>query len=213
MPLMAPERIVALTVLAERQAKPRSHQTKQHRLSAKTLSLRTRRRGTSRSWSPWRLNCMEHLTVLAERLARLHGHHTGHHQIRLSAEGPWPACTQDRNKPVLFSMARLDRVKNLTGLAELYAKNDRLRAACNLVIVGGIVDPSQVRAACTACTAWTLKPAVWGTCTLVTVEGIVDPSQMRLPVRRPSKRFALAFGVTAFPQQVHLLLYLTQQVQ
>ena len=51
---------------------------------------------------------------------------------------------QDRNKPVLFSMARLDRVKNLTGLAELYAKNDRLRAACNLVIVGGIVDPSQV---------------------------------------------------------------------
>ena len=42
-------------------------------------------------------------------------------------------------------MARLDRVKNLTGLAEMYAKNDRLRAACNLVVVGGIVDPSQVR--------------------------------------------------------------------
>ncbi len=42
-------------------------------------------------------------------------------------------------------MARLDRVKNLTGLAEMYAKNDRLRASCNLVVVGGIVDPSQVR--------------------------------------------------------------------
>lgn len=42
-------------------------------------------------------------------------------------------------------MARLDRVKNLTGLAEMYAKNERLRAACNLVVVGGIVDPSQVR--------------------------------------------------------------------
>jgi len=53
---------------------------------------------------------------------------------------------QDRNKPVLFSMARLDRVKNLTGLVEFYAKSGRLRAACNLVIVGGVVDPSQARA-------------------------------------------------------------------
>ena len=50
------------------------------------------------------------------------------------------------------------------------------------------------------------EPAIWRTCTLVTVKGIVDPLQMRLPVQRPSKRFALAFGVTAFPQQVHLLL-------
>jgi len=46
---------------------------------------------------------------------------------------------------VLFSMARLDRVKNLTGLVEFYAKSGRLRAACNLVIVGGVVDPSQAR--------------------------------------------------------------------
>ena len=56
---------------------------------------------------------------------------------------PWCAV-QDRKKPILFSMARLDRVKNLTGLVEMYAKNDRLRDACNLVIVGGIVDASQV---------------------------------------------------------------------
>ena len=40
-------------------------------------------------------------------------------------------------------MARLDHVKNLTGLAEWFAKNKRLRQLCNLVIVGGIVDPSQ----------------------------------------------------------------------
>ncbi|KAK9843685.1 hypothetical protein WJX81_002259 [Elliptochloris bilobata] len=52
---------------------------------------------------------------------------------------------KDKKKPILFSMARLDRVKNLTGLAELYAKSDRLRAVCNLVIVGGIVDPSQTK--------------------------------------------------------------------
>ncbi|KAK6152077.1 hypothetical protein DH2020_014712 [Rehmannia glutinosa] len=30
---------------------------------------------------------------------------------------------KDKNKPILFTMARLDRVKNLTGLVELYAKN------------------------------------------------------------------------------------------
>lgn len=51
--------------------------------------------------------------------------------------------TQDREKPIIFSMARLDHVKNLTGLAEWFAKNKRLRQLCNLVIVGGIVDSSQ----------------------------------------------------------------------
>ena len=50
---------------------------------------------------------------------------------------------QDKGKPIIFSMARLDHVKNLTGLAEWFAKNKRLRELCNLVIVGGIVDPSQ----------------------------------------------------------------------
>ncbi|KAK9808274.1 hypothetical protein WJX73_006327 [Symbiochloris irregularis] len=48
---------------------------------------------------------------------------------------------KDKSKPMLFSMARLDRVKNLSGLVEWYAKNERLRKVTNLVIVGGIVDP------------------------------------------------------------------------
>jgi sucrose synthase len=43
----------------------------------------------------------------------------------------------DKTKPIIFSMARLDRVKNLTGLVELYGKNARLRELANLVIVGG----------------------------------------------------------------------------
>lgn len=34
-------------------------------------------------------------------------------------------------------MARLDRVKNLTGLVEWYGKNNRLRELANLVVVGG----------------------------------------------------------------------------
>ncbi|HUF19302.1 MAG TPA: sucrose synthase, partial [Burkholderiales bacterium] len=45
-----------------------------------------------------------------------------------------------RDKPVLFTMARLDRIKNLTGLVEWYAKSDRLRAAANLLVIGGHVD-------------------------------------------------------------------------
>ncbi|KAJ7956032.1 Sucrose synthase [Quillaja saponaria] len=44
---------------------------------------------------------------------------------------------KDRSKPVLFTMARLDRVKNLTGLVEWYGKNARLREFANLVVVGG----------------------------------------------------------------------------
>ncbi|KAF7816295.1 sucrose synthase 7-like [Senna tora] len=47
----------------------------------------------------------------------------------------------DRRKPIIFSMARLDAVKNLTGLLEWYGKNRRLRGLVNLVIVGGFFDP------------------------------------------------------------------------
>ncbi|KAL0662328.1 hypothetical protein Bca4012_099165 [Brassica carinata] len=49
----------------------------------------------------------------------------------------------DKKKPIVFSMARLDVVKNLTGLTEWYAKNKRLRDLVNLVIVGGFFDPSK----------------------------------------------------------------------
>lgn len=44
---------------------------------------------------------------------------------------------KDRNKPIIFSMARLDRVKNITGLVELYGKNSRLKELVNLVLVAG----------------------------------------------------------------------------
>ena len=43
----------------------------------------------------------------------------------------------DHNKPILFTMARLDRVKNLSGLVEWYGKNAKLRELVNLVVVGG----------------------------------------------------------------------------
>ncbi|KAK6265358.1 hypothetical protein QUC31_016195, partial [Theobroma cacao] len=51
----------------------------------------------------------------------------------------------DRSKPIIFSMARLDRVKNLTGLVECYGKSSRLRELVNLVIVGGYMDVKKSR--------------------------------------------------------------------
>ncbi|CAH9052989.1 unnamed protein product [Cuscuta europaea] len=50
---------------------------------------------------------------------------------------------EDKKKPIIFSMARLDKVKNLTGLTEWYGKNSRLRDLVNLVIVGAFFDPSK----------------------------------------------------------------------
>ncbi|KAL3630365.1 Sucrose synthase 5 [Castilleja foliolosa] len=49
----------------------------------------------------------------------------------------------DKKKPIIFTMARLDVVKNITGLAEWFGKNKRLRNLVNLVIVGGFFDPSK----------------------------------------------------------------------
>ncbi|KAM0898712.1 hypothetical protein ACQ4PT_021773 [Festuca glaucescens] len=50
---------------------------------------------------------------------------------------------EDRSKPTIFSMARLDKVKNITGLVEWYGQNKKLRDLVNLVIVGGLLEPSQ----------------------------------------------------------------------
>ncbi len=43
----------------------------------------------------------------------------------------------DPKKRPLFSMARLDRIKNLTGLAEAYGKSKELQERCNLILVAG----------------------------------------------------------------------------
>ncbi|MEG4623458.1 sucrose synthase [Microcoleus sp. w1-18aA5] len=41
------------------------------------------------------------------------------------------------HKRPLFSMARLDRIKNMTGLAELFGKSQELQEKCNLILVAG----------------------------------------------------------------------------
>jgi len=43
----------------------------------------------------------------------------------------------DLNKPPIFSMARLDRIKNLTGLVEAFGQSAELQERCNLIIVAG----------------------------------------------------------------------------
>lgn len=49
----------------------------------------------------------------------------------------------DRTKPLIFTMARLDRIKNLTGLVEWYAASQDLRDRANLLVIGGYIDPNQ----------------------------------------------------------------------
>ncbi|MCB1875052.1 MAG: sucrose synthase [Chromatiales bacterium] len=45
--------------------------------------------------------------------------------------------------PILFTMARLDRIKNVTGLVEWYAGNEELRQNANLVVIGGHTNPDR----------------------------------------------------------------------
>lgn len=49
----------------------------------------------------------------------------------------------ERDKPLLFSMARLDHIKNLTGLVQWYGENERLQELTNLLIIGGTIQPEN----------------------------------------------------------------------
>ena len=51
----------------------------------------------------------------------------------------------DPGKPLLFTMARLDRVKNITGLVSWYLECPELQEQTNLLVVGGFVDPKRSR--------------------------------------------------------------------
>ena len=49
----------------------------------------------------------------------------------------------DRTRPLIFTMARLDRIKNLTGLVKWYGENERLRGLADLVVIGGFTDKAR----------------------------------------------------------------------
>jgi sucrose synthase len=50
---------------------------------------------------------------------------------------------QAKDKPVIFTMARLDYIKNITGLVQWYAENEELRKTANLLVIAGYTDVNK----------------------------------------------------------------------
>jgi sucrose synthase len=50
---------------------------------------------------------------------------------------------EDPDRPLLFTMARMDRVKNLTGFIDWYGRSDALRRTANVLVAGGYLDPGR----------------------------------------------------------------------
>lgn len=55
---------------------------------------------------------------------------------------PYRGHFADPDKPLIFTMARLDRIKNLSGLTEWFGACERLSDMANLLVIGGHVDAS-----------------------------------------------------------------------
>lgn len=49
---------------------------------------------------------------------------------------------KDREKPLIFTIARLDRIKNITSLVKWYAQSKKLQEMTNLLIIAGKLDKS-----------------------------------------------------------------------
>jgi sucrose synthase len=49
----------------------------------------------------------------------------------------------DRDKPLAFTMARMDVIKNITGLVRWYGESEALREVANLLVVAGHIDPGR----------------------------------------------------------------------
>lgn len=60
-----------------------------------------------------------------------------------NADGRSRGILSDQDKPLLFTMARMDRIKNITGLVEWYGRSDKLRQSANLLIASGYIDPGR----------------------------------------------------------------------
>ncbi|MGI0486101.1 sucrose synthase [Pantanalinema rosaneae CENA516] len=70
---------------------------------------------------------------------RLVGSHDRLEELLFTLDDPTHVYGEltDPDKRPLFSMARLDRIKNLTGLAECFGKSPELQERCNLILVAG----------------------------------------------------------------------------
>jgi sucrose synthase len=76
---------------------------------------------------------------------RLHALHGDIDRMILGdpGDGESRGALAEPDRPLLFTMARLDRIKNLTGLVDWYAQCPNLRERVNLVVFGGYVDPAR----------------------------------------------------------------------
>jgi len=79
------------------------------------------------------------------RERRLEGLHEELKVLVFGNGGSTPSRGQFENpgKPIIFTMARLDRIKNITGLADWYGQSPELRSLANLLVVGGHLDPDH----------------------------------------------------------------------
>ncbi|OGS98307.1 MAG: sucrose synthase [Gallionellales bacterium RIFCSPLOWO2_12_FULL_59_22] len=55
---------------------------------------------------------------------------------------PWRGHFSEPGKPIVFTLARLDRIKNLSGLTDWFGECARLRERANLLVIGGHIDPA-----------------------------------------------------------------------
>jgi sucrose synthase len=76
------------------------------------------------------------------RLANLHEEIKGHLFGRETGDD-YRGVLKDIDKPVIYTIARMDRIKNVSGLVELYGRSKALREEANLVIVSGYVNPGK----------------------------------------------------------------------
>ncbi|MEN8189289.1 MAG: sucrose synthase [Thermodesulfobacteriota bacterium] len=79
-----------------------------------------------------------------EESRRIEGLHSELWQLIFSADLPDSrGFLTEPDRPIIFSMARLDHIKNLSGLVEWYGASERLRREANLLIVCGTVHPDN----------------------------------------------------------------------
>jgi sucrose synthase len=80
-----------------------------------------------------------------DRKRRLKGLHDELNTLVFGDDGNCPARghLKEKAKPLVFTMARLDHIKNITGLVDWYGQDPRFRELANLFVVGGHLDPEH----------------------------------------------------------------------
>ena len=75
---------------------------------------------------------------------RLYGLHEELEQLIYGGEDAGSrGIFSERDKPIIFSMALLDHIKNLAGLVQWFGENEQLQDLTNLLIIGGTVNPND----------------------------------------------------------------------